>query len=358
MFYNKQKEANRDKYKRMLNGAASISKISKPRSIIPQIDYRHSERIFCVSFEANDLASKDISIDAYKASEGIGIKTFQSNANQKIAEFNDRVKYPAPTGSTLDIAKTISQYRNMRLNKDIKNYDLSKLIYHFTFRKKNGDINIFEQEMTSINLDAIYTKDSSKQHIVKFSDGVHDYGFNSSKSTLYMKFNLDQPSDRFQFEYKRLDIDYLIDHLFEEPQSEAPLSSIELSLYSQRDGKVNTKSGLNQWNAGGRIRHHDEVYIPIPKRVHNENPGFFPPKDQPFRLKTDDGKDFLAKVCQSDNKALMTNPNRELGKWLLRDKLKLTPGTVLDRQKLDKLGFRSVEIGKYDNENFNISVKC
>ena len=42
----------------MLNGAASIGKFTKPNSVTPQIDYHHSERIFCVSFEAEDIASK------------------------------------------------------------------------------------------------------------------------------------------------------------------------------------------------------------------------------------------------------------------------------------------------------------
>ena len=358
MFYNRQTELDRTKYKRMLNGAASIAKISKPSTVTPQIDYRHSERIFCVSFGTEDLASKDISIDAYKVSHGIGIKTFQGTASQKIAEFNNRTKYPVPRADSTEISKAISSYRNMRLNKDIKNYDLSKLLYHFTFRNKNGDISIFEQKMDLIKTDGIYAKDSMKKHIVKFSDGLHDYSFNTTKSTLYMRFNLNQPSDVFQFEYNRIDIDYLIDNLFHEPVSKAPSEAVELKLYSERDGKVYPKSGLNQWNADGRPRHHDEVYIPIPKRIHRDCPDFFPPKDQPFRLKTDDGKDFLAKVCQSDNKALMTNPNRELGKWLLRDKLKLAPGTVLDKEKLDKLGLESVEISKYDNENYRISVKC
>ena len=39
---------------------------------------------------------------------------------------------------------------------------------------------------------------------------------------------------------------------------------IILPLYSVRDNNVPTKSGLNQWNAAGRKRHPNEVYIPIP----------------------------------------------------------------------------------------------
>ena len=35
------------------------------------------------------------------------------------------------------------------------------------------------------------------------------------------------------------------------------------------------KSGLNQWNAGGRPRHSDEVYIPIPSEIHKNFQGFF-----------------------------------------------------------------------------------
>jgi hypothetical protein len=60
--------------------------------------------------------------------------------------------------------------------------------------------------------------------------------------------------------------------------------------------------------------------------VHEGKPNFFPPRNHKFRLKTQDGETFLAKVCQDNNKALMSDPNKDLGSWLLRGRLHLKPG--------------------------------
>ncbi|MBK7683994.1 MAG: hypothetical protein IPJ26_16725 [Bacteroidetes bacterium] len=59
------------------------------------------------------------------------------------------------------------------------------------------------------------------------------------------------------------------------------------------------KSGLNQWNAGGRKRDFGEVYIPIPVIIHHFIWGnFFPPKESQFNLNVPTGESFSAKVCQ------------------------------------------------------------
>jgi hypothetical protein len=44
--------------------------------------------------------------------------------------------------------------------------------------------------------------------------------------------------------------------------------------------KVFERSGLNQWNARGRKRNESEVYIPIPKLIHDKFPNFFPGRQQ------------------------------------------------------------------------------
>ena len=86
MFYNSQKQSKKVKYKRLLNAAACFGKITSPKSATPQISFRASESIFCRTFNASDVSSLDISIDAYKQTDGIGIKTFQGSASQKVAE--------------------------------------------------------------------------------------------------------------------------------------------------------------------------------------------------------------------------------------------------------------------------------
>lgn len=354
MFYNFQKNENRVKYKRLLNGAASFGILNNPKSKIPIIDWRHAERIFCLSFNARDIATQDVSIDSIKSKEGIGIKTFQGSKTQKIAEFNNFSKYPLPKSHNKnDLAKTISVYRNERLEKDLNNFDLEKMIYHFTYRKKDASINIYEQNMHLIDVDKIILLKSSRDHIVKFFDGKNSYSFNSTKSTLYMNFNLAKACESFHYNFNKDDISFMIDNLYV-PSSPKPIEEIEISLYSERSGRVEKKSGLNQWNASGRSRHHDEVYIPIPIRIHKEYPGFFPDRDSLFSLKTDSGEKYLAKICQSGGKALMSNPNRELGRWILRNRLNLKPGTIVTREILERSNSEKIKIVKYDNENYSI----
>ena len=64
-----------------------------------------------------------------------------------------------------------------------------------------------------------------------------------------------------------------------------------------------------------------------------------------------------AKICQDGGKALMSNPNKELGKWLLRDILHLKEGELLTMEKLNLFGFNNVVITKIDSENFKIDVR-
>ena len=66
-----------------------------------------------------------------------------------------------------------------------------------------------------------------------------------------------------------------------------------------------------------------------------------------FRLTTDNKKVMLSKVCQSGDKALMSNPNRDLGHWILRDVLKVKPGQIVTNDTLIK--------NQIDSVNFLIS---
>ena len=52
----------------------------------------------------------------------------------------------------------------------------------------------------------------------------------------------------------------------------------------------------------------------------------------------------------------MSNPNIDLGKWILRDILKLKEGELLTLDFLDRMGFNSVTIYKEDSQNYKIDV--
>ena len=71
---------------------------------------------------------------------------------------------------------------------------------------------------------------------------------------------------------------------------------VVLPLYNEKTYQIPEKSGLNQWNAGGRKRNENEVYIPIPIKIHQLYPTFFPKRDEPFMLELPDGKILNAKV--------------------------------------------------------------
>ncbi|MFH1564800.1 MAG: hypothetical protein ABIC82_03040 [bacterium] len=118
------------------------------------------------------------------------------------------------------------------------------------------------------------------------------------------------------------------------------------------------KSGLNQWNAGGRLRDPDEVYIPIPAEIHRNFPNFFPDRETSFLLKFPDGENVESKICQDGGKALMTKSNRKLGKLILRDGLKLKEGELATYDKLQLFGIDSVRIDKISNEQFEINFSA
>jgi hypothetical protein len=97
------------------------------------------------------------------------------------------------------------------------------------------------------------------------------------------------------------------------------------------------------------------VNTPIPKAVHNTKPDFFPSRHKTFILTTNDNQKFPAKVCQANKKALMSNPNKSLGKWILREQLKLPIGKKATLRHLHQIKIDSVLVEKFDDGNYNIS---
>ena len=354
MFYKNQSEKSKVMYKRFLNAAAFIGYLNSPSSKKPLIDSRISEEIFCRSFQAKDIGRKDIAIDAHKPNNGIGIKTFIGGAQQKIAQFKSAKKYPIPT-EPLQIVKAISRYRNARLREAINQYNLDRLVYHSIYRTENQEIFIFEQSMNKIDVKNTKVIKIKDKNIIKYEDGEHNYSYNISDSQLSLRFDLTCPVDSFIHTQNKADLDYYINNIVNKPKAKQPVDSVVLKLYSSRLNEVAEKRGLNQSFADGRARHHDEVYIPIPKAVHNAKPDFFPPRHKTFILKTNDNQKFPAKVCQDNNKSLMSNPNKSLGKWILREQLKLPKGKKVTLRHLRQMKIDSVLIEKLDISNYKIS---
>ena len=362
MFYLKQDKDSREQYERLLQIIGSLSNLFSD-SKIPYLYYRIAEKVFCSSFLADDLSRSDLSADAKKDMLGIGLKTFLIGNNrsfQKIAEFNKA--YPLYRSlSHKELINKIAELRNNRIDFTESTYNLTESCYHCVVRDA-GVFKIFEEPMSRIDIDNIGIIKANRTSII-FEDGNYEYNFSLTKSTLQKRFC----TDRTKYEFP---VKILADPLKElkgllagsniyADLSERQVQTVYLPLYSAREMSVQRKSGLNLWNASGRARHPDEVYISIPIIIHRLNPDFFPSRDFTFNLKFPDGEIVPASVCQENSKALMTNPNKKLGKLILRDGLKLEEGVLATYEGLQSLGIDSVRIDKTGELDFEINfAKC
>lgn len=369
MFYDRQPEENKNNYKNMLKIVGSLSRIYS-ESNEPYLYYRCHENIFCKYFEAENLSREDCSADAKKGNVGIGLKTWIGADNQKVAEFN-RLRATYQGLPQLDMIKRVSEYRNERIRVTKNLHGINEMIYHIVKRIPNI-MQIYECSFDPIDIDNItILEDRTNANNIYFTDNNHIYHFNISKSTLYMLFENMNLLDSFEIDILNDPYSYL-EGLFDNntevlanvanvmvPAVETNNEeSICLRLYTidrtTGEKKVQERSGLNQWNASGRVRDPNEIYIPYPAEDRRRTEGFFPPRDTQFNLHLPDGSVITAKVCQEDGKAIMSNPNKVLGEWLLRDVFELPEGTVLTYEMLERFGVDSVVFTKLGDLEYKI----
>lgn len=353
-----------EEYKKELGIVASLSNLYSDNTA-PMIYYRATENIYCRSFGALNVSRSDCTADAiFSAKIGVGIKTFlyqPLGGFQKIAEFNkQRPLFKDLSG--IELIKKIAALRNERIETTVRTYGLQTMVYHCITRKQDGTIDIFEEPMNSIIVDKISILGTDDIKIV-FTDGQEKYEFYYSKSTLFKMFRAS--SSILSFKVTILDdpmesLTKLFDFLAKaksQTASKNQLSfpSLIVPLYSENKKRgrfVPEKSGLNQWNAKGRVRKYNEVYIPFPKRLRKENPNFFPPRKTKWELELPTSKKITMSVCQESGKALMSKPNGELGQWILRDVLNLAEGHLLSYDELLAKGIDSVIFRKIDDLHF------
>ena len=351
-------------YLKLLSAVSKLSGLFSESSV-PFINYRVAENIFCRSFDAGNLSRSDTAFDANYNSVGIGLKTFTCNSNnstEKVAEFNS-LSRELNNFKDKDLAIKLGEFRNDRINLATRLYNIDSSLYHIVARKEK-ELLLYETDYNTIDINNIHSVKDNKASL-QFEDGHNFYSFNYSKSTLFRKFII--PQNAFRLPIEIIEDPYtLLLELFEnkdlKPATDKLIKGqnfVILPLYSTRNKdkkEVAEKSGLNQWNAGGRKRDLGEIYIPIPSELQKKYPNFFPKRDEDFNLQIPTGEIFSAKLCQENSKALMTNPNKALSDWLLRKVLQLKEGELATIEKLDKLGFDSVIITKTDNQNFKIDI--
>lgn len=357
MFYDKQPEDRRERYKKLLGIMGSISKLFSD-SGTPYLPYRAHENLFCYSFDAKNLAREDCSADALKGTLGIGLKTWINTDNQKVAEFNSlKEEYKDLEG--LELARKIASYRNDRIGFTMRAHGLSEMIYH-VIKRTPHKMTILECPFDSIDIDNIvFLPDQSSSTNIYFKDNKHTYHFNVSKSTLYMIFDDMQKLDEFGVAILDDPISFLEsgmnikkDILAAETK---PQLCLPLYVQTKKDGKfVAARSGLNQWNAGGRKRDINELYIPYNKKDRERFPSFFPARKDPFRLRLPDGTVLTASVCQEEGKAIMSNPNKLLGKWLLRKVFELPENTLVTYSMLVRFGIDCVVFTRNGDHDYSI----
>ena len=374
MFYEHQPQIQRDNYKKMLAIVGSLTQLFS-ESDCPYLAYRAHENIFCKYFEADNLARSDCSADAKKGKVGIGLKTWMGGDDQKVAEFGKlKPAYASLTG--LDLVKEIAKYRNERIRVTKNLHGIDEMIYHIV-RRVPGAMQIIEYAFDYINIENIQLiPDRGNDNNTYFTDGNHKYHFSTSKNTLYMLFEDMEVVDSFEVEIMSDPYAFLMRVIGGDATTD-PSQYVEqaiekaidkkntlcLRLYSVKRGEkyVPEKSGLNQWNAGGRKRDPDELYIAYQAIDRQRNPDFFPPRDTPFNLHLPDGTIISAKVCQEADKtnpligkAIMSNPNKVLGKWLLRDVFEIDYGTKLTYNMLEVFGVDSVIFTKLGELEYSV----
>ena len=366
MFYELQPQIQRDNYKKMLSIVGSLTQLFS-ESDCPYLAYRAHENIFCKYFEAENLARLDCSADAKKNRIGIGLKTWMGQDDQKVAEFGKlRETFAGLTG--FDLVKKIAEYRNERIRVTKNLNGIDEMIYHI-IKRVPGAMQVLECAFDYIDIDHIsLITNRGNVNNTYFTDGRHTYHFSTSKNTLYMIFEDMELLDNFNVEIMDDPYTCLMNMMpsistetvveYVAPQPVTPKENqICLRLYSTKsDGTkfVAEKSGLNQWNAGGRKRHPDEVYIPYPAEDRERTCGFFPDRDTVFDLRMPDGTVIPAKVCQQDNKAIMSNPNKILGEWLLRKVFELPEGTLVTYEMLQRFGIDSVVFTKHGELSYSV----
>ena len=235
--------------------------------------------------------------------------------------------------------------------------------------EKKDKFIIFEEEMDLIDIEKIKITKNLK-NTIHFTDGKNEYNFNISKSTLLKRFHtiavkeIDVKILENAFDTLKLIYESFKEKTWQVEQKEYVI----LPLYSSKTGKVEERSGLNQWNARGRERDPREVYIPVPVWIHKKFPDFFPDISKAFILHLPNGVELSSKMCQTQEveingklinkgKGLMSNPNKTLGKWVLEDILETKEKELVTYEMLEELGIDSVEIRKIDDSNYEIDFK-
>ena len=341
-------------YRDALIAVGGLSRLFS-ESDLPFFHYRFIENLFVRATKGKNISRQDAVFDALVGENNgiaVGVKTFtikkkSSYSYEKVQEFTALAGL-GKLGKMKDkeLIQTIAKERNRRilLESAAFNADPDKSLYHCLIRRE-GEAVVHEEPYPVIAIDKIkplspggktISQFSTRTSNIHFYDGLSYYRYSRAKNVLLKRFELKggenwKPipikitEDVFSHLFENVlggvvTTEMKITGLFEEHQQVPGIDYVVLPLYSNKSGmkEVPAKSGLNQWNAGGRQRKFGEAYIPVPISIHKYCKGFFP-IGKNFRMYLPNTTEAAnASLCQSGYKALMSNPNDELCKWIFK----------------------------------------
>jgi hypothetical protein len=341
-------------YKEALIAVGGLSRLFS-ESDLPFFHYRFVENLFVRATKGKNVSRQDAVFDALVGENNgiaVGVKTFtirkkSSYSYEKVQEFT-ALAGKGQLGKMKDkeLVQTIATERNRRilLESASFNADPDKSLYHCLIRRE-GEAVVHEEPYPIIAINKIkplthggktISQFAIKSSNIHFHDGLNYYRFSRAKNVLLKRFELSDgenwkpipikiTEDLFSHLFENVlgaavTPEMKITGLFDEPEQVPGVDYVVLPLYSTKSvvKEVPEKSGLNQWNAAGRQRKFGEAYIPVPIDIHKFCTGFFP-IGKNFKLYLPNTKEAAdASLCQSGNKALMTNPNDELCKWIFK----------------------------------------
>lgn len=389
-------------------GALSNLFRQKQGDPIPYLDSKFQETVFAKAFNCQNVDIGNTPHDVLSIVNGqrigIGLKTWMGS-NPSFQKTMQLKRYQHDINQVKDksedLAQTISNIRNERLNIDYQRLGLNSdtNIYHYVTR----DQGIFTiNECAYPLIDTNNLKDFSQTNSAfSWSDGVKEYKFTFADSQIWQKFDPSKNDtlvvDQFKVDIIENPFDFLLEaytSLISKANTiKKDIVEVFLPLYSHRSQEVEEKSGLNAWNAAPKSKGSDtprplnEVYIPIPREFHEKNPDFFTAnifefekereafqgdkKDRPevrFHIELPNGKRIPALVTQSNMKGLQSGSNTEtdekgkrygqaaLGQWLLIDVLGLKDRTLVTREWLQKKGTDSVRLWRRKDDYTTIYI--
>ncbi len=199
--------------------------------------------------------------------------------------------------------------------------------------------------LTSAN----YTLNAFKREqdeIATECDPQEAYEYFKSKDPFSLYCNCDEAENLVRSD--RYNVRLINNSIDDQINIENKVDTVYLPLFSERDNRIHTHSGLNWGQRAGREP--NQAYIPIPSII--SKTGFFPPRGEQFSVLTDDGFPFVCVVAQDGDKAIhTTNNNSEFGEYF-RQRLGVPLGKPVTLEDLDRFGNRYVKFTKISEEEY------